>query len=221
LPALPEAWRHGRGFCPGDRSGHDEHPCNLVRRHRPGSEERADRADPIASATGLGRARSRRDLAECRVDLPGGDRSRGRPGRRGRHHQPARDVGFVGPRDRPPGGKRYRMAGSPDSGALRALAYGWPRADRRASDRLGRRPLLFRLESQLVARQYSGATPACPRGRDRFRHDRRFFIVAALRRTASCDGCDQRRAHDVVRHSALYLGCGTAGRVRDPACVVA
>ena len=48
---------------------------------------------------GLGRARSGRNLAGRRRDLPRGDRRRaGPPDRRDRHHQPARNHGAVGPR---------------------------------------------------------------------------------------------------------------------------
>jgi glycerol kinase len=35
---------------------------------------------------------------------------------------------------------------------------------------------------------------------------RQFSVVAALRRPTSCHGCDQCRAHDVVRHPAPHLG---------------
>ena len=219
--ALPETWSHGRDLCPGDRPGHNEHPCHPVRHGRAGPEQRADRADPIASATGLGRARSRGDLAERRVDLPGSDSGRRRPDCRGRHHQPARDVRSMGAHDRSRGAQRHRLAGSPDGGVVRELACRRPCRNRCEPHGVGCRPLLFRFENPLVARQCSRALRTCPCGRDRLWHDRQFSVVAAFRQPPSCNRCNQRRTHDAVRHPALYLGCGTARCVRDPACAAA
>ena len=79
---------------------------------------------------GLGRARSRRDLGDADRRRDGGARARAPAAarhRRHRHHQPARDDGRLGPRDRSSRLQRDRLAGPPHGGLLRPAEARRPR----------------------------------------------------------------------------------------------
>ena len=84
----------------------------------------------------LGRARPAGDLghADRRGDRGARPRTGAAARHRGdRHHEPARDHDRLGPRDRPAGPQRHRLAGSPHRGVLRSAEGGRARGARSAS----------------------------------------------------------------------------------------
>ena len=81
---------------------------------------------PAGSSTSRRRSGPRR-VAVCRDALAqGGPQGKGH--RRDRHHQPARDHGGLGPRDRRADAPRHRLAGPPHRRRLRAAEGRGPRA---------------------------------------------------------------------------------------------
>ena len=163
---------------------------------RPGG--RVPGVHPALPAAGLGRARRRGDLATpCGprwTSVVGGAR---RPGRRDRHHQPARDGRGVGPRDRQAAAPGHRVAGPPHRRAVRRARR--RRAPRRScAERTG-----------LVLDPYFSATKiewllteggVADRPRPRARHDRRWLLWNLTGGDRARHRPVERQPHDALRH---------------------
>ncbi len=107
-------------------------------------------------AAGLGRTRPERDLGDADRGGDRGARAGAPPAaghRRHRHHQPARDDGRVGSRDRRTRLQRHRLAGPPDGGLLRSAEARRPRRPHPRTHRPGHRRLLFRQQGRVDSRQ--------------------------------------------------------------------
>ena len=88
-------------------------------------------------------------------------RRRGRPSRRHRHHQPARDDRGLGARRRPPDPPRHRLAGSPHRRPLRRAAR------RRAPGAADARATGLVLDPYFSATKVGGCSTTCPGARAR------------------------------------------------------
>ena len=146
------------------RPGHDQFAIHPVRPRRQRRRIRAARIHAALPALRLGRARRRGDLGDAGGDDRGSaGAGAGDPGgsRGGRHHEPARDDGAVGPPLRATGGAGDRLAGPAHGGGLRSAQVRRPRARDLAPHRLAARSLLLGHEARVAARR---ATPRCAPG---------------------------------------------------------
>ncbi len=213
-------WRrdHDRiSLRPGDRPGNDEHADDALRRARQGAAHGANRAEAILPATGLGRARPRRDLAKRSFDLSRSGRGCGRSDRSNRYRQPARDHGSVGACHGSRRLQRDRLARPAHCRIVRAMAASGVDGNCSPLHRLGCRPLFLGVENSLAARCYTRPAPIRRSRRNRLWHDRQLSVVAAVGRDASRDGCDQCRADHAVRHPPFCLGRRASRRIPDSA----
>ena len=157
----------------------------------------------------MGRARSRRDLAERRLDLPRGaedGRARRCRDRGDRHHQPARDRRHLGQGDRQADPQRDRLAGPAHRGALPEAEEARAGEEILAKDRAAARPLFFRHQDRLAARQCERRAQARRTRRAAGRHHRQFPDLAADRRPGARHRCDQRLAHAGLQHRHQPMG---------------
>ena len=181
----------------------------------------AGRIDPALPKTGLGRARSRRDVA-CRGNhRPRGYGRGGRTDRCDRYRQSARDDHRLGTGDRPATLQRDCLAGPAYHPNLCRLAAGWAWRDRATPHRPRHRPLFLGFQDPLAARPCPRPAPPRRGRRDCFRHDRQLSAVAADLRQTSRDRRHQRGAHDAVRYPAVRLGsrnCSTRSRSHARSC---
>ena len=148
-----------------------------------------------------------------------GRRERGRRRRR-RHHQPARDVGRVGPDDRQADPQRARLAGHPDGQARRRVLGGRRPGALPGEGRAPARDVLLRAEDPLAARQRRGRGGEGRVGRPAVRQhghladlepDRRH------RRRAAHHRRHQREPHDADGPADARLGRRGHGRHGRPA----
>ena len=143
-------------------------------------------------------------LSCCRVASEG---CRAERHRRHRHHQPARDDGDLGPRDRHAAAQRHRLAGPPHGGAL-------PRAEGSRDTRP-----MFPRRTGLLLDPYFSATKAewlldhIPGARARararrtcVRHHRQLADLEADRRQGARHRCHQCLAHAVARSQDARTG---------------
>ena len=154
--------------------------------------------DPEEIWSSRGRDRARGD----------GEGRRRRQGyRRHRHHQPARDHGRLGPRQRQADPQRHRLAGPAHRRRLRgaARAPGTRLRSRRrpacCSIRISRRP-----RSPGCSTMSIGARAAAEAGPARLRHGRYVPALAADRRQGPRHRRDQCVAHAAVRYRAAATG---------------
>ena len=128
---------------------------------------------PDLSGARPGRARPGGDLVDDCRDRARGDgegRRRRARHRRHRHHQPARDHGGVGSRDRPADPQRDRLAGPPHRRCLRHAAAGRPRADDHGAHRAAARSLFLGHQDRLAARSRRRRAGGRASGQARLRH---------------------------------------------------
>ena len=104
--------------------GHHQLARDRVRRPRRDSGRRPARVHAALPGRRLGRARPGGAVVRDPGRHPRGARRGRRGGRRDRHHQPARDHGGLGPRERRADPPRHRMAGPSHRGALPGATRG-------------------------------------------------------------------------------------------------
>ncbi len=171
----------------------------------------------ILPAPGPRRARSRGDLvlaARRRPRGAGRGHAHGRRHRRHRRHQPARDDDPLGPRHRPAGGQRHRLAEPRQRADLR------PAEGRRAGSRRfarktgpGRRRLFLRHEDQAPARHAStGLRARAERGEILFGTVDTLLIWRLTGGTRARDRLQQRQPHAALQHPHARLGRRAAAR---------
>ncbi len=190
-------------FVSGHRSGH-----HILARHRLSLRHlhRRDGAAGIPAAfsgLGLGRARAGGHLDLDHRHLPRGaeeGRRHRKRHRRHRHHQPARDHRGVGPRHRPGGSSRHRLAGPPHRRYLRPVKERRPRARDLGQDRPDHRSLFLRHQGGLDPRSRARRARARDAGRADVRHRRLLSAVAPVRRQGARHRRHQRLAHAAVQH---------------------
>ena len=137
--------------------------------------------------------------------------------RRHRHHQPARDDGRLGPRDRRAGLQRHRLAGPPHGGRLRPPEGG--RAEDLVRERTGPRDrrVLLRHQDRVDPRQRRRARGRRPRpGRLAFGTVDSLAGLEADRRARPRHRRQQRLAHDAVQHP--HADSGTTSCCACSAC---
>ncbi len=147
---------------------------------------------------------ARRALADAGADAVVGGRDR--------PDEPARDDDRLGPRDRPAGRQRDRLAEPGDGAALRRAPGGRPRAAVPGAHRPPDRRLLQRAQDRRDPRSRSGPPGAGRAGRARLRHGRRVPHLAADRRPGPRHRRVEREPDAPVRHPPAGLG---PGAVRD------
>ncbi len=145
---------------------------------------------------------------------------RGRPTRRARRHQPARDDAVLGRGNRQTGPQRHRLAGPPDDRPHRTVGSGRQSGRRSREDGTPTGRVLLGDEGRMAARQRrTHQDPArSPGGLARPRRNRRNplrndRLVADLQPDGRTHhGRDERLADDAVRHPRDGLGRRTPAR---------
>ncbi len=139
---------------------------------------------------------------------------RRRSGGRGRHHQPARDDGGLGPAHRRAGGARHRLAGHPHRPAAGRAGRGEQRAVVRRAHRAAAGDLLRRTEAALAAGQRRRPAGAGRTRRGALRHHGQLADLEAHRRARHRRHQRQPDAADEPAHPRL--GPGAARRPGRP-----
>ncbi len=151
---------------PRPRPRHHQFARHPVRSRRRIVAVGAARVPADLPAARLGRARPGGDLGDPdrRGRRGAGTRTAAPARHRGhRHHQPARDHGRLGPRDRQADPQRDRLAGPPHRGVLRSPEARRPRGVHPREDRPGDRRLLLGHQARLDSRQRRRAPGPRPR----------------------------------------------------------
>ena len=140
-------------LCASHRPGHDLDPGQPVPGRHLGRGFRATGIPAALSRRRRGRARAGRSVGDNGRVLPrrhAKGRCHRERHRRHRHHQSARDYVVVGPRYRPHGASRHRLAGPADGGCLRAAEGRGPRSRVCQKDRAAARSVFFRNQACLA-----------------------------------------------------------------------
>ncbi len=209
-PTASSTFRHDAAVDarrPRPRPGHHVVACHRLRPRGHAGRQRAARVPADVHVAGPRDPRPGGDLVEPARGRPRGGRAgrRRRQRRRDRHHEPARDDGGLGARDRPGRRARHRLAEPDHRPVLRPPPRRRPRALRPRAHRAPARRLL--LGPQGPPHPRGGRPPrACRARRARVRHRRRLADLAPHRWARARNRRLERLADAPVRHPEARLG---------------